>query len=116
MQEVRKKKIESLLKEEISIFLLKGELNDPRVKTELVAITDVEVTTDLKEAKVYVSCLAEEAEQKKTINALNHAAGYIQHLLGKRIHFKSTPQLKFILDLSVERGFRITQKLKDIGS
>lgn len=115
MWEVRKKKIESLLKEEISNFLLREELNDPRVKADILTVTDVEVTKDCKNAKVYVSCLAAEEEQVQTINALNHAAGYIQHLLGKKIHLKTTPQLRFILDKSLEKGFRITQKLKELG-
>jgi ribosome-binding factor A len=113
MWEIRKRRVESLLREKISVIILQGELKDPRLK-ELVTITEVSVSRDLGAAKVFVSVMGGAKEQKSVVDILNHAAGFVQKTLARKISLRQTPRLNFIRDDSLERGFRITQKLKDI--
>ena len=113
MSQIRLRKVESLLKEEISSILLKNEVKDPRINT-LITVTYVTISRDLKFAKIYISFFGDKGELKRTVDALNHASGFIQGLLGKRVHLRNIPKLTFILDESIDKGFRITQKLKEI--
>lgn len=115
MSEIRLRKVESLLKEQIGCLLLKNEIKDPRVNS-LINVTHITISKDLKFAKVYISFFGEREKLVAAVEALNHAAGFIQGLLGKRVRLRFTPKLTFILDESIEKGFRITQKLKEIVS
>ena len=115
MQTIRKRKIESLLRETVSLMVLNGEVKDPRIN-EMVTITDVDVAADTRDAKIYVSVLSDTEVKDEIINALNHAAGFIQKLLSKRVRLKNTPRLTFHRDDSLERGFRINQMLNDLES
>ena len=83
--------------------LVQTELNDPRLRG-LLTVTRVEVSPDLRLAKVYFSVLGNEGEQKSTLAALRHGAGHLQSLLKKYLEFRVCP----ILD------FRIDEHLKDI--
>ena len=94
-------------------MILGGEIKDPRVD-KLISIYDVSVSNDLKHARVYTSYYGDTDVHATIVEALNHAAGYIQKKLGKQIHIKQTPKLVFIADTSIERGFRITAKLKEL--
>jgi ribosome-binding factor A len=114
MERLRVKRVERLIKELISKMILQGEIKDPRID-KLISIYEVELSNDIKYGKVYTSYYGETAEHEKIVLALNHAAGYIQRQLGKKLHIKTIPRLTFILDKSIERGFRITQKLKDLS-
>ncbi|HUV06810.1 MAG TPA: 30S ribosome-binding factor RbfA [Spirochaetia bacterium] len=113
MQEIRKKKIESLLREKISAMVLMGELKDPRIN-ELVTVMDVSIAKDLRDAKIYVSIMGVEETKKQILETLNHAAGFVQKLLGRRIRLRYTPRLTFFRDDSIEKGFRIDRLLKDL--
>ncbi len=115
MSTLRIKRIESLLREEIASVLLKGEVKDPRID-QLLTVTDVSVSKDLGYAKVYISHYGDTQRSQTMVEALNHAAGFIQGVLGKRIRLRTMPRLTFLLDDSLERGFRISQKIKDLGS
>jgi ribosome-binding factor A len=114
MQEIRRKRIESFLREKVSSIVLEGELRDPRID-KLVTVTGVKITSDLKEARIFVSVLADDVAKNDTLSILNHASGFIQKRLGKRIRLKSTPKLTFVLDSSLEKGFKINQMLKDLS-
>jgi ribosome-binding factor A len=113
MGEIRLKKIRSLLKQKISDIIVRNELKDPRINT-LVCVTDVVVSKDTQYAKVYISYYGESKTCETIVKTLNHAAGYIQGLLGRRIYMRHTPKLTFYVDNSIERGFKILQKLKEI--
>ena len=113
MSEVRRKKLESLLKEEISALICGGAVKDPRVHP-LTALTDVELSKDLRYAKVYVSFFGSNEERALCVEALNHAAGFIHNKLGGVVHMRFVPQLDFRIDDSIERGVRLTQKIKDL--
>jgi ribosome-binding factor A len=115
MTEIRKKKIESLIREKISEMILKEEIKDPRIHG-LITVTEVEIARDLKDANVYLSVMAGLDDRRRAVETFQHAAGHVQKLLGRRISLKSTPRLHFRLDDSLERGYRLSQTLKGLGS
>lgn len=115
MSEVRLKKVESLLRAEISTLIGRQVIKDPRVHP-LTTVTGVEVTKDLRHAKVFVSFFGSAEERSRCVEALNHAAGFIQKKLGESLRLRTIPRLSFRDDGSIERGVRITQKIRDLLS
>ncbi len=114
MAELRLKRIESLLQKELAAMIQRGEIKDPRVES-LTTVTAVEVTKDFAHAKVWVSRFGERERLAGSVEALNHASGFIRSALAQRIPLRTFPRLHFVLDDSMERGFRIAQKLRDAG-
>jgi ribosome-binding factor A len=92
-------------------IMIAGELKDPRIAA-LITITEVRVTPDLKHARVFVSVVGNEAEQKSAIRGLAAAAGYIRHELTERIQLWRAPEIHFILDNSEEYRQRIEELLR----
>jgi ribosome-binding factor A len=115
MAEVRLRKVESLLKEEISGLISRGVIKDPRL-APMTTITDVEVSRDLHYAKVYVSLYGEPDSRVQSVEALNHASGFIHAKLKKAIRLRFIPRLSFLADDSIERGIRLTNKIRDLNS
>ena len=113
MPEIRLRRIESLLRSEISSMLATGEIKDPRIEP-LTTITEVRITRDMSHAKVWVSRFGERETVSGGVQALNHAAGYIQGVLSKRVSLRVFPHLHFLLDDAMENGFRVAQKLREI--
>jgi ribosome-binding factor A len=108
----RQAKVEEALKVEIS-EIVQREMKDPRIG--FVTITGVEITADLRSARVFISVMAEAAEKQKNLKALNSAAGYVRSELGKRLRMRTIPELEFKLDTSIEEGihmFELLQKIK----
>ena len=91
--------------------MLAGELKDPRLAV-FATVTEVRMTPDLKQAKVYVSVKAAEADKSTTIKALTAAAGFIRHELSERLQLRRAPELIFVLDRSEEYGQRIDELLR----
>jgi ribosome-binding factor A len=91
--------------------LIRQEVKDPRVG--LVTITAVEVNRDLSHAKVYVSSLAEVAAIEQSVEALQHAAGFLRSQLSRTLKIRSVPQLQFLYDASVERGVRLSHLIDE---
>lgn len=89
------------------------EIKDPRIKG-MVSITEINVTKDLRYAKVYISIYGNEEEKKETIEGLKSASGYIRHEIGKRIKMRYTPEISFELDKSIEYGVHISEVLKEL--
>ncbi len=108
----RTERVNELLREEISALLLKGT-KDPRL-AHMVTITAVEVASDLKTAKVFVSVLGTEEEKKEVMEGLTSAARFLRRELTGRLSLRYTPDLYFRMDDSIERGSRILQILKEI--
>ncbi len=105
----RTEQIGDLLRAELS-DLLRREMQDPRLG--FVTITEVFVSADLRNARVNVSCYGDEAEQKESMRALRGAAGFLRTEIGKRIRLRTTPQLNFQLDHSMEQAERVQRTLK----
>lgn len=101
------------MKKEIS-DILHSEIKDPRVG--FVTITMVDVTPDLRYAKVYASVMGNEDQKKATGEVLNRAAGYIRSEVGRRIRLRYTPELTFQLDNSIERGARLIKLMEEVKS
>lgn len=104
-------RINELLKREISACLEKG-FEFPGV---LVTVHEVEITPDLKAAKVFVGVLGEAKERGSVIRKLNAKRGFIQGVVMKRVVLRRTPLLTFTADDSVERGVRIVNLLDELA-
>ena len=91
--------------------ILQRELKDPRIG--LATCTRVSVSGDLGVAKVYVSVLGNSEEQKNTMAALEHAAGYVRRLLSQRLGLRSSPEVRFAYDPSVEYSIRLDELIEE---
>jgi ribosome-binding factor A len=94
-------------------MLVTGEIKDPRIEP-LTTITEVNLSRDMSHAKVWVSRFGDREAVSGSVLALNHAAGYIQGVLSKRISMRVFPRLTFLRDDAMENGFRVSQKLRDL--
>lgn len=110
---IRMKRVESLLREEISTMILLNVIKDPRVSTFL-SVTEVKVSKDTNYAKVYVSSFQKDAKLESAVDALNHAAGFIQNKLGEKLSLRNTPHLSFIADHSIKQGIEMTHKIEEL--
>jgi ribosome-binding factor A len=110
----RSERVGELIREEIS-DLLRREIDDPRLKTgAIISITEVEVSADLRYAKVFVSLLGSEEETKAAFASLVHAEGFFRHELGERLRLRYTPEIHFRRDESLARGARLTELLRQV--
>lgn len=114
MGEFRLQRIERLLQEQISSMILTDEVKDPRVSS-FVSVTKVEVSKDLVHAKVFVSSFESIGKLKGAVAALNHAAGFIQGRLSRRLKLRVTPKLRFVPDVSIRDGVEISHKIEEIN-
>jgi ribosome-binding factor A len=87
------------------------DLQDPRVG--FVTVTDVKTSADLRHARVYVSILGSPDEQEATLEGLRSAHGYLQRRIASELHLKNTPELRFILDDTADKAFRVEELLED---
>ena len=110
MKSLRPSRVAEQIKKEVSL-ILPQELKDPRLG--FITVTAVEVTNDLRYAKIFFSVLGNEQEEKSTLEALNKAKGFIRTEIGKRIRLRFTPEISFVLDKSLEQGARINKLLSD---
>lgn len=104
-------KVSGLLKSEISNIILE-EVKDPRLG--FVTITDVVLSDDLRNAKVYISVLGDDKQKKSSFAVLEHATPFIQTELGHRVRLKFLPKLRFYMDETWEKSLRIDQILHDM--
>ena len=98
----RKERVSSLVRRTLGQLLL-SKLSDPRVDPARTSVTEVEVADDLLSAKVHVSIIGTEQQQRTAIRALQHASGHIQELLMDQIRLRHTPVLRFILDTKYKK-------------
>ncbi len=105
----RTEQIGDLLKEELS-DLINRSLKDPRLG--FVTLTDVEVTRDLHQARVFFSVLGDEEAMQSSLEALQAARGYLQRELLQRLDLRFVPELTFVIDRSVEYGQHISDLLR----
>ena len=99
MGQLRVEKLQELMKQEISQIILQ-ELKDPRIG--FVTVTQVAVTGDLREAKVYVSLMGNEKQVEACWKGLQSSLGYIRREIGQRIRLRFTPEISFALDKSLD--------------
>jgi ribosome-binding factor A len=106
----RSQRVSDLLRREIADIIMR-KVKDPRIG--FVTVTGVDITDDLKIARVFVSCLKEE-EKGTTLEILNSAKSFIRNEVAKRIRIKVIPSLEFRIDESLGYGDRIEKLLKEI--
>lgn len=114
MANQRGEKVGRLLREVLGEMIAGGALADPRIDP-LINLTRVKVSRDLKHATVFVSHHGEEPVTGPATDALNHAAGYLQAELARRVRLRETPKLRFRADSSVADGFRVLQKIRRLS-
>lgn len=93
--------------------IIATELKDPRIKG-LVSVTGVDVTKDLRNAKIYVSIFGDESTKQESFEGLKSAEQFVRREIGKRVVIKYLPEITFILDESIENGFRIDKLLEEV--
>jgi ribosome-binding factor A len=106
----RMRRINEAVRQVLSEALV--ELKDPRIG--FVTVTGVETSSDLREARVFVSVLGSEQKRKRTLEGLAAAHGVLQARLGRELRLKRTPQLAFQYDPTVERGVRMAQLIDEL--
>ena len=111
---IKNTRINSEVMREIS-QIIRTELKDPRVST-MTSVTDVNVTTDLKYCTVYVSVLGGKEEADKTLEGLRKAGGFIRYELAHRLNLRNTPELKFVIDNSLEYGMKMDKLIDEVIS
>ena len=107
----RSQRVADIVRAELSRLIL-IEAHDPELR--LVTITDVEMPSDLRSARVFFSCLGGDNEREKAGEALRRAAGYLRREVGQRCQLRYAPELHFLSDLSLERGARIEELLHQV--
>jgi ribosome-binding factor A len=108
----RAERVAEGIREEVARFL-STEAKDPRIQG-LVTVTAVEVSQDLRAAKVYVSIMGSEQEKASTLEGLTSLAGYLRGTLARALRLRFAPELDFRIDPSVERAARIEALLSQI--
>ena len=89
------------------------ELKDPRV-APWTSVVAAKVAQDLKTCKAYISVLGEEKAQTETLEGLNRAVGYIRRELARTLNLRNTPEIRFILDQSIEYGVNMSRKIDEV--
>ncbi len=107
----RAERVGEQLKKVIS-ELIQKEVKDPRIG--FVTVTDVEVSGDLRHAKVFVSIFGSDEEREETMKGLDKATGFIRSEVGQRIRLRHIPEILFRYDQSITRGIRISKLLQQV--
>jgi ribosome-binding factor A len=106
----RTERLAEEIREEVARIV--AQLKDPRVG--FVTVTRVSLTPDLRSARVYVGVLGDEAQQRKTLEGLEQAAGFVRRELGRRIQVRHTPELTFHYDSGLAATDRVAKILREI--
>ena len=99
------------IREVVGMAIL-ADLKDPRIQN--VTVTHVEVSPDMRQAKVYVSVMGDEKAQQLSLHGLQSSAGYLQQKIAKRIDTRYTPRIMFELDMGVKKSIAIARLLEDV--
>ena len=94
--------------------LLRMEVKDPRLSSAMTSVVSVEVSPDLKYCKAFISVLGDEEARKAVEEGLNSALGYIRRELARRVNLRNTPEIKFVLDQSIEYGVAMSRLIDDV--
>ncbi|MBU5595596.1 30S ribosome-binding factor RbfA [Amphibacillus sp. MSJ-3] len=112
MSQMRANRVSEEIKKVIGDIITR-KLKDPRVG--FVTITDVEVTGDLQQAKIFLTVLGDQQEEEETLAGLEKAKGFIRSEIGKHIRLRKTPEILFEIDQSIETGNRIERLIHDLN-
>ena len=93
--------------------IIRSEIKDPRINP-MTSVVAVEVAPDLKTCKAYISVLGDEKSQKDTITGLKSAEGYKRRQLARTVNLRNTPEIRFILDQSIEYGINMSKLIDEV--
>ena len=93
--------------------IIRSEIKDPRINP-MTSVVAVEVAPDLKKCKAYISVLGDEKSQQDTITGLKSAEGYIRRQLARTVNLRNTPEIRFILDQSIEYGINMSKLIDEV--
>lgn len=110
MANYRRGRINDEMKKELALVL--REVKDPRISDAFISVTAVEVTGDLKYAKVYYSAMM--GDKKEVAKGLKSSAGFIRREIARRLNLRMTPEFSFYEDHSIEHGAKISKLLNGI--
>tara|TARA_B100000953_G_scaffold90119_1_gene73439 strand:+ start:120 stop:464 length:345 start_codon:yes stop_codon:yes gene_type:complete len=113
MRYKRSERVQGLLLKEISALIQRG-LKDPRIG--FATVTSVDLSDNLKHAKIYISVLGTESEQNDTIVGLTNASGFIRGSLGKSLDLRHIPALEFVLDETPKHVAKINKIIDELHS
>ena len=109
---IKNTRINGEVQKELST-IIRNEIKDPRIHP-MTSVMAVEVAPDLKTCKAYISVLGEKKAKEATIKGLNSAEGYIRRQLAKNLNLRNTPEIRFILDESIEYGVNMSKLIDDV--
>ena len=110
---VKNTRINGEVQKELS-SIIQTEIKDPRIPV-MTSVVKVEVAPDLKTCKAYISVLGDEDTKKAAIEGLKSAEGFIKNRIAKAINLRNTPEIRFILDESIEYGINMTQLINGLS-
>ena len=93
--------------------IIRGGIKDPRI-SPMTTVVAVEVAPDLKTAKAYISVLGDKEAQDNTLKGLKSAEGYIRRELARSVNLRNTPEIKFVVDQSIEYGVAMSKLISDV--
>ena len=93
--------------------VIRSEIKDPRINP-MTSVVAVEVAPDLKTCKAWISVLGNEESQKDTLAGLKSAEGYIRNQLARKINLRNTPEIRFIIDQSIEYGVNMSRMIDEV--
>ena len=93
--------------------IIRGGIKDPRI-SPMTTVVAVEVAPDLKTAKAYISVLGDKEAQENTLKGLKSAEGYIRRELTRSVNLRNTPEIKFVVDQSIEYGVAMSKLINDV--
>lgn len=109
---IKNTRINTEVQRELSNIIQSG-LKDPRV-APWTSVVAAEVAPDLKTCKAYISVLGDEKAQSDTLEGLNSAVGFIRRELARTLNMRNTPEIRFILDQSIEYGVNMSKKIDEV--
>ncbi|WP_418423777.1 30S ribosome-binding factor RbfA [Blautia sp.] len=110
---IKNTRINGEVQKELS-SIIRGEIKDPRIHP-MTSVMAVEVAPDLKTCKAYISVLGNQDAKEATIRGLNNAEGYIRRQLARNLNLRNTPEIRFILDESIEYGVNMSKLIDDVA-
>ena len=110
----RSDRLGQIIQNEISDLLQKN-INDPRLGG-MISVTDVSVTDDMRNAKIYISALTDQTNKEEIIKGFNSAMGFIRRELAHRLNLRITPELSFHFDDSIEHGIALSNLIDEVIS
>ena len=109
---IKNTRINMEVQRELSEIIRSG-IKDPRIHP-MTSVVAVEVTPDLKYCKAYISVLGVEEAAKATVEGLRSASSYVRRELARRVNLRNTPEIKFILDQSIEYGVNMSKLIDEV--